>query len=259
MPLAVGQVSLAAALAASWANTSPSQTPPTAATDMANASMSFGQTGIPMTVDTVTVAPGQVIVAVTTTPGTVTGSGIGGIDVPSPGMGLDAAKSILVATLTGIFADTSPANTPVTTANSVATAIMNFLSQAMVMTNINGVSPPGQAAPPPVGPLVPGPWSGSGIGSLESTSGAGLASGLPSLIAALTATFANTTPVQTPASVSADIGDAMLAFYKMAMITCVDNGVAGGGVCAVAPPPLPPTGSTVGPSSGSGTGTGSIV
>jgi hypothetical protein len=100
-------------------------------------------------------------------------------------------------------------------------------------------------------------WTGSGVGSLESTAGAGLASVLPVLISQLTQEFANTT--NTPPQLASNLADAIFGFYTKAMITTVDTGNAAGGPAVVAPPPAPPVGSTAGPSPASGNGTGTIV
>lgn len=255
MPLVSGKDILETEIMASWSKTSQDQTPEKAAADFSAASLNFGLTGVPATIDTVTQAAGQVVSGyATTTPGTVSGTGLGGIDAPVPGMGLDAAKSILVQALVAVYSNTN--QTPATAAKAVSLAVFNFLSQAKVMTNITATAVPGQAAPAPVGPLVPGPWAGLSTGSLESTSGAGLSSSKSSLQDAIAAVWKNNTETQTYETSAKELANALLEFYKKAKITATDLGTAGGGACVV--DPLTGSGVTVAPSPGTGLGTGVI-
>lgn len=253
MPLAVGVTALTAALSTSWVNVL--NTPPTAASEFANANMTFAMTGIPMTIDTGLLAPGQTVAGFTTvSPGAVSGTGIGGIDVPAPGMGLAAAKAILVTQLTTAFANVL--NTPPTAASSVANAILAFLSQAKVMTTVTGTVPPGAAVPPPAGPVGPAAYTGAGIGGIEIPAGPGLSTGLAACISSLSLQFANV--MNTPVGVASGIADALELFFMTGMVNTVANGTASGGPAAV--DPLSGSGSTLPPGSpATGTGTGTIV
>lgn len=261
MPLIAGQVGLQAQIITSWTNVL-TNTAALAAADLGTAVIAFAQTGIPMTVDTVTLAPGQGILgAVTTTPGVVTGTGEGGLDVPVAGMGLSSAKALFINALVAAWSNVTIANTVVLSATNVSMAYLNFLSQAKVMSIVTAVSPPGQAAPPPVGPLAPGPWAGVGVGGLESPVGAGLATGLAAFVSSVVAAWSNVTISNTPLITATAIADASLALFTLASISTTDLGTAGGGLCVVGVPPADPSmsGSTVGPSPGSGTGTGALL
>lgn len=263
MPLAVGVVALQSTLTTLFLNTTPANTPATAAQTMSSGMQTFAGTGIPMTVDSGLEAGGQPVAgAVTVAPGAVTANGIGGIDVPSPGTGLAAAKVALISSLTALFSNTTPANTAALAAQTMAQAVLTFLSQAMILTNVTGIVPPGQAVPPPAGPVGPGVFTGTGTGGIDSSSpGIGLAGALPDLIASLTTQFANTTPPgNTPALAASNIADYLETFFLEAMILTTDTGSAVGGPASVAPPPAPPVGSTLPPGSpATGTGTGTIT
>lgn len=262
MPLAVGVVALQATLTTLFLNTTPANTPVTAAQTMSSGMQTFAGTGIPMTIDSGLEAGGQPVAgAVTVAPGAVTANGIGGIDVPSPGTGLAAAKVALISSLTALFSNTTPANTAPLAAQTMAQAVLAFLSQAMIMTNVTGIVPPGQAVPPPAGPVGPGVFTGTGTGGIDASSpGTGLAAALPSLIASLTTQFSDTTPGNTPVLAASNIADYLETFYLAAMITTTDTGSAVGGPASVAPPPAPPVGATLPPGSpANGTGTGTIT
>ena len=235
-----------------------------AATAILQGGQTFAMTGVPMTVATGLLAPGQAVSGfVTASPGSVTASGIGGIDVPSPGMGLAAAKAILIADLTVLFSNVTQANTYVFAATTISNAVLAFLSQAMVMTNVTGIVPPGSPVPPTSGPVGPGTYTGTGIGSLESTSGAGMASVVTALIAALTAEFLKGFTVAqamtvTPATIAAFIADKLESLYLAIMVNTTDSGSAVGGPAVV--DPITGSGSTLPPGSPStGTGTGAIT
>lgn len=262
MSLIAGQVVLQSSLTTQFLNTTLANTAVTAATNIATYMQSFAITGIPLTEDSGIEAAGQTVTgSVTTTPAVVTASGIGGLDLPAPGTGLSVAKVALITTLTALFANTTLVNTALYAAQQMSMAVLTFLSQAMVLTVVSGVMPPGQAVPPPAGPVGPGTWSGTGTGGIDSSSpGTGLAAALPLLTSALTAVFANTTIANTPVSAAQNIANALQTFFEEAMITTTDTGAASGGPAVVAPPPAPPNGSTLPPGSpATGTGTGILL
>jgi len=92
-----------------------------------------------------TVPPGVAVVTGPTGvgPGTYTGSGVGGIDKSAPGLGLLAAKAVLVADLTVAYGNT--ANTPATLSQSLSEAVFKFLSAAKIETKDKGTAGGGPA------------------------------------------------------------------------------------------------------------------
>lgn len=269
-------MSLAGALSGFKSNlesvfTNLNQTPNTAGVQIGTHSLSWGIQGIPMTMDTGQEAPGQAVVgAVTTTPGAVTGDGLGGIDKTSPGPGLSAAKSALSADLVTLFTKIgvppdSQGNTYQETADGMSKAFNKFFSESKIMTKVTGVAPPGQAAPPPAGPVGTGPWLGTGIGGVDASSpGPSLAAMVSTFQSSLTALFSNignppNAPCNTVQETADGIADAAEAFFLSALITTVDSGTAGGGAAVVAPPPAPPVGSTVSPSPATGNSTVGVI
>jgi hypothetical protein len=218
------------------------------AQEIADATKSWATQGIPMTSDTGNEAPGQAVVGfVTSTPGTVTAQGVGGVDSSSPGVGLSAAKSALKSSLTSVFSNTN--NQSIQQAGAFCDAINDFFSKAKIMTNINATVPPGQAVPGPVGPVGPGSYTGSGTGGVESSSaGAGLSVGITSFVSTLASIFANTQ--NTPDGAAEQIADAAESFFKTATISTTNTGTAQGGAASV--DTNTGSGSTTGPSPATG-------
>lgn len=252
MSLAVGKTALANSIESSWSEDY--NTAELAAMGFSDASQTFAETGVPMTVDTGLEASGQAVAgSVTIDPGAVTGTGSGGIDIPSPGSGLEAAVTTLTSALTAIF--TEEVNTAELAAQNVADAIFAFLSEAMILTNFTGTVPPGQAVPPPVGPVGPGAFTGTGIGGIDSTSGSGLASVISVLIESIISDWS--AEYNTPEQCAESIANALLSFYQEALINTTDIGTASGGTAVVNPLTL--SGVTTTPSTASGTGTGTIA
>lgn len=255
MPLSAGKTALANALLASWAQIF-TNTAPSVASDFANANLAFAETGVPTVAVTGTLAAGQVVaVFVTTTPGAVAGAGVGGIDTPTPGIGLAAAKSILVTSLTAVFANNL--NTVVQAADGVADAIYTYLSQAKILTSSTGTCAPGALVPALVGPVGSSAWSGAGTGGIESSSpGPGLAVALAGLVTDMTLGWADL--LNTPLQIAQDIADALETFFESALVTTVDSGTAGGGPATV--DAITGSGVTIAPGSpATGTGSGVIA
>jgi hypothetical protein len=160
MPL--NKSGLEQALKAMYEDTSSQKSMAEFASKTANCMYDFAISGTPMT--TIITLPGAV--AVSMTAGPVMGTGVGGIDKASPGMGLLAAKALLEITLVQIYTHNNSSRSAAQMARQMADAVYNYFSQAMVLTNETSGSP--LPAPPPVGPV-----SGSltGMGGVLSVSG----------------------------------------------------------------------------------------
>ena len=231
-------------------------TAPGAGSDIGSATKDWAISGVPMTSHTGTLAPGQAVAGfVTSSPGAVSGTGLGGIDSASPGAGLSAVKTVLIADLTTLFQNIN--NTPVAAADGFTQAVNSFFSAAKIMTNFTGVMPPGAAVPGPAGPVGVGTYTGAAeTGGVDSPSGSGFSATLTPFQSSLTSTFSNT--ANTAPVAAQGIADACETFFLSAMVSMTSStGTAGGGPAVVAVPAG--TGST-GPLgspiiSGSGTGT----
>lgn len=269
-------MSLASALPAFKSNlqstfTNLNQTPTSAGVEIGTHSLSWGIQGIPMTMDNGLEAPGQAVAgAVTVSPGAITANGLGGIDSTSPGSGLAPAKAALSADLVTLFTKIgvppdSPGNTYQETADGMSKAFNKFFLQSKIMTMVTGIAPPGQATPPPAGPVGTGPWTGTGIGGVDASSrGPSLSAMVSTFQSSLTAVFSNignppNAPCNTVQETADHIANAAEAFFLSALITTVDSGTAGGGAAVVAPPPAPPVGSTVSPSPATGNSTVGVI
>lgn len=266
MPLAAAKAQFKTTLQTIFSFLGTSEPYPTAAQkaqQVATAVHTLLLQGVPQTQDVGSAAPGQAVVTfVTTTPSPVTGTGTGGLDQPTPGIGLDAARSLFVTQMLSSFMNYT-GKTPDTAAGEWADALVALYQQAKVMTQVTGVFAPGAAvAGFPVGTVAAGSWSGSGVGSIESTSGSGLV--LSSLSDAIEAVFGNVGSSKTAAEAAGDVADAVIDFAKTAAITTTDAGTAGGGLATVTPP-VPPgypggDGVTTTPSPIiSGTGSGALI
>jgi hypothetical protein len=232
MPLAAGIVDLESTLAAMFADVGGAKNPREFAHKKATAIHSFVKTGVPMTL--IVTLPGAVAGAMTAGP--VSGTGLGGIDKPSPGMGLNAAHPLLVSELTAIYTHGNAVTAAKISAQKISKAIMNYFSQAIVMT-MDMTDSPVPAAPPA------GPVSGTikGNGGLEKPSpGAGYDSVVQKLEDQFFAIFS---AVQDPGTIPAHaskIGDAIHAFCLEGKITTTGTILA---PAVVATPPGPPVGS----------------
>lgn len=261
MPLAAAKPTLKAAILSTYMNLGSGRVYPTPAQKAQEISLAIYSTllqGIPQTTVNGTAAMGQVVFGfVTTTPAPVTGSGTGGLDKSSPGKGLDTAKSDFISTMEATYTDREM--TADKAADTLADAIIALYSEAKVMTNVTGMFAPGAAVPAPIGPVAPGPWSGTGKGGIEGTAGTGLVSA--NLAKDLEEIF-KTFP-KSHNEGATKWADALIKFAKTASVTTIDQGTAGGGSAAVMPPapPLPGgNGTTLAPSPLIGsTGTGFLV
>jgi len=256
MPLAAGLAPYILALTATFVDTDNAAAD--AASGIGDASQTWAQTGVPMTMDIGAppkgLAGGQTVAGfVTTTPGVVTGDGNGGIDSSAPGPGLSSVKAVLVADLTTVFGN--PNNTAADAADGFGNAVLDFFSKAQILTAITGTMPPGAAVPAPVGPVGPFAYTASGTGGIDSASpGPGLASALSDFKSDLEAAFTpndvedgagNPIPPKTAAETAEEIADAAETFFSSATISTVNAGTAGGGPATVVAPPAPTAGAGV--------------
>lgn len=231
MPLAVGKVALEAALGGQFGDTSGSPAAGSAE-KTAKAIVDFVKSGVPMTM--ITTLPGAVNGGVTSGP--VTGKGIGGIDKPSPGMGLEAAKAILETELTAAMTHGGAATAAPAQASKVASAIFNYFSQAIVMTEDQSSGP--LPAPPPAGPVT-GPMTGQG-GVVSSTPGKGYDSAKSKLESDLKDIYSDTSEGSDAASKAKKMAEAIHNFCKEGKVQTQGTFTA---PAVVAPPPAPPNGS----------------
>jgi hypothetical protein len=205
---------------------------PAAGMDIGSATKEWAIGGVPMTVHTGTLAPGQTVAGfVTSTPGTVSGSGLGGVDSSSPGTGLASAKASLISSLTTLFANTK--NTPDAAADGLCDAINSFFAAAKVMTSLTATIPPGVSVPGPAGPVGVGSYTGTESGGIDSSSpGAGLSNTLPTFQNSLGSVFSNNK--NTPSQAAQGIADACETFFLSAIVSVSSaTGTAGGGPATV--------------------------
>jgi hypothetical protein len=267
MPLAVAKISFKATLNSIFSDLGTGEPYPTAADkaqQVAAAIHTLLIAGVPQTMDTGEAAAGQTVaVFLTTTPGTISGTGTGGLDKSSSGAGLDSSRSAFVDDMKALFKNY--ADSFDIAAGDWADYLVTLYSEAKVMTQVTGVFLPGA----PVAPLVPpvtgtvgtGSWSGTGTGSIESDSGSGLVEG--DLSSAIEAIFSDLSSGNTADVAAGKIADAVIAFAKTAAITTTDMGTAGGGLATITPPAPPyPGGDGVTTSASpiiTGTGTGALI
>jgi hypothetical protein len=213
-------------------------TPILSATDFANFTKNWAEAGVPMIkhigiapVKGLVVPPPQAVASfMTADPGNVTADGDGGIDSDSPGAGLAAVKSVLIASLILVFSNNS--NSESDAADGVTQAVNDYFSQAKIMTNVTGVIPPGVPVPAPSGPVGPGNYTGTGIGGVDARSpGSGWSVAKTAFINSVKSVYENTN--NTPAQTAQGIADACEAFFLAAKVDTVDTGSAGGGPATV--------------------------
>lgn len=231
MPLATGLPSLQKELASMYADTGEAKGADIFAKKTADAICNFVKTGMPMTL--ITTFPGAVNGAMTAA--AVTGKGIGGIDKPVPGMGLAAAKALLEQELTMAFTHGGGQTVAQAQAQKVAMAIMNYFSQAIVMTNDKTDAP--LAAPPPAGPVT-GQITGEG-GVLSDAPGKGYDSAKADLESDLKKIFAKVDDKAPASDKAKEMAAAIHKFCSEGKVKTQGTFVA---PAAVAPPPAPPNG-----------------
>lgn len=231
MPLVTGLVDLQKELESMYSDTSNSKNASVFAKKTADAICKFVKTGIPMTV--ITTFPGAVSAAMTAS--SVAGKGLGGIDKPVPGAGLMAAKSILEQELSLAFNQGDNQTVAKVQAQKVATAIMNYFSQAIVMTNDKTDAP--VAAPPPAGPVT-GQIKGNG-GVLTDKPGKGYDSAKSDLENDLKAIFERVKDTSSASDKAKKIAEAIHKFCAEGKIETTGTFVA---PAVVAPPPATPDG-----------------
>lgn len=204
MPLALGLPALQAELLALYLDTGAEKSVDVFAKKKAQAINDFVLTAIPMT---------QIIFA-----GPAVGTGIGGLDKPAPGMGLDAAKVILEQQFIAIWTHGGGVKPPAVQAQLTALAIFTYFSQAMVMTD-------------DLGPLDPITMSGASTGKggvVSSSPGKGYASAKPALEAELKRIWSQVKAERSVAQFSKEMAQAIHDFCKEGKVTTV--GVIAGGV-----------------------------
>jgi len=231
MPLAAGLSDLQKALESMYSDTADSKSASVFAKKTADAIFKFVKTGMPMTV--ITTFPGAVNAAMTAAE--VMGKGLGGIDKPVPGMGLIAAKSILEKELASAFNHGGSQVTAQAQAQKVAIAIMNYFSQAIVMTNDKTDAP--VAAPPPAGPVA-GQITGKG-GVLSDAPGKGYDSAKADLESDLEGIFEKIKDNSSAADKAKKIAAAIHKFCSEGKIETSGTFMA---PAVVAPPPATPNG-----------------
>lgn len=232
MPLISGKSDLKAALLEMYLDTKSEKSAAFFAKKRTEAIYAFVHTGIPMTI--IATFPGPVVGAMTGGP--VQGMGIGGLDKPAPGMGLEAAKSLLVQELIGIWTHGNAVHTPEEMAEKEATAIFNYYSQAIVMTQDKTDAP--LPAPPPVGPVT-GPIKGKGGVNAAPSPGSGYDSVKPTLQSELERIYAQVKAERSVAQFADEIATAIHAFCKEGKVDTQGTFLA---PASVAPPPAPPMG-----------------
>lgn len=138
-----------------------------------------------------------------------TGTGIGGLDKPAPGMGLAAAQPIMMAKFIEIWTHGNAVKSPAEFAQKMSEAIFTYYSQAMVLT-----TDVGPLTPPP-GPPPPLTGSSTGIGGvLSSAPGSGYAAAKPTLEAEFKRIWSQ---VQSAGSVPKYAQELALAIHQFAI------------------------------------------
>lgn len=154
MSLSSGKSNLESALVSMFSDVGALKSVETFAKRKAQAINDFALTGIPKTVISFS------------TP--FTGTGIGGLDKPAPGMGLPAAKPLLQAEFIQIWTHGNAASSPAIFAKKEAEAIYTYFSQAKVQTI-------------DLGPLGSNPEDGGSFFSGSSTGIGGLLAPVPGM------------------------------------------------------------------------------
>jgi len=246
MPLSVGKIALESALAEIYGDVGAYKNVSEFAKRKAQAIYDFAKTGIPMTI--LTNEPGSVSGAMTAGP--VKATGLGGFDKPVPGMGLAAAKPLLMTEFIALWSHGNSVTTAKIFAKKHATAVFNYYSQAMILTKDESAGP--LPAPPPAGPVT-GPMTGIG-GDLTDSPGMGFDAAKPILeaeIKRIWSQIGNAPPAAVP-KLAKELSEAIHNF-------CIQGKVNTTGViiapAAVAPPPAPPSGAYM---VGTGTAQGTI-
>lgn len=176
----------------------------------AQAVFDFAITGIPMT--QIVTMPGAVALAMTVGP--VLGTGVGGIDKPSPGMGLEPAKKLLEANLIQIYTHGNKNRSPAEIARQMSDAIYHYFSQAIVMTHDTSGSV--LPAPPPLGPVTGG-LTGTG-GVLSSLPGKGYSAAKPLLENALRGIYSSVGNSKNVAQAAREVSDALHSFFQEGVV-----------------------------------------
>jgi hypothetical protein len=231
MPLASGKSSLQSVLESLYSDVGALKSVPEFAKKKAQAVHDFAITGMPMTL--ITTFPGSVSGAMTSGP--VKGIGIGGIDKPTPGMGLDAAKALFEQELIGIRRHGNKAHAVPEIAQKEAAAFFNYFSQAIVMTKDETSSP--LPAPPPVGPVAGSISAKGGIG--KDSPGSGYDSARSKLEDALTSIWSQVKEAKSLEELTRQEVEAYHAFFIEGKIETKGTFIA---PAVVAPPPAPPMG-----------------
>ncbi len=232
-PLASGKSDLKSDLAAIFGDVNKKNSASDMGKRVAAAIDKFVVTGKPMTI--ITTMPGSVAGAMTGGP--VMGKGIGGLDKPAPGMGLDAAKAILKSQLENIFGAVNANITADDKADQIANAIFSYFSQAIVMTDDMSMGP--LPAPPPAGPVMMPKLKGKGGVGGSSSPGKGYSSAKSDLESALGNIFGEVDSKKSAGDQAKEISDAIHAFCKEGKVDTDGMFVA---PAVVAVPPAPPMG-----------------
>ena len=142
--------------------------------------------------------------------------GKGGIDLPSPGTGLAAAKAKFIAEIAAGYANQK--NSSAISAQIFAEAHLALFTKAIVMTVVTAT-----ASPPPGTPYV-----GKGSGGIDkATPGKGLSAMYSKYVADLTKLYSNNT--NTPVAFATELANASIAFLSEALVTTKDAGATGAG------------------------------
>jgi hypothetical protein len=173
-------------------------TVPIKAHQVAQATHTFLLSGIPMTVLTFS------------SPTITTGTGLGGLDIPTPGIGLAAALPTLQTDLLAAWTHHNVPSTARIFAQKTATAVYNYYRQAIVQTI--------DTAPPNMGVSA-----GTG-GLLTPAPGSGLAAAQPAFESALVAQWTRIgVPGITTLQESIDFSQALHTFATQAMVVTAGN------------------------------------
>lgn len=156
-----------------------------------------------------------------------TGTGIGGIDLPVPGMTLVAAKILLELQFLAIWSHGGAVKPPSVQADLMSTAIFSYFSQAMVSTIDLG-----PLDPVPISPtFLSGASTGIG-GVLTPAPGSGYSSAKPILekeLSRIWSQVANVSPRAVP-QFAKDMADAIHNFCKEGKVSTTGVVIHGAGL-----------------------------
>jgi hypothetical protein len=183
--------SLADDLMAMFSDVAPDGSARAKAEQMAQAFFKYAMSGKPMCM--VMTQPGL--------PGTISGTGIGGVDKPTPGTGLNVAKL-----RSGILATYQISTDARGSADRLASAVHSYFTEAIIQTKDKNGGPPAI----------------TGIGGVgKSSPGMTYAAAKPILANALYQVFFDVSPGPSAADKVTLIADALHAFFKEGMVNTI--------------------------------------